>query len=223
MGIIKYIVFLFNLVFAVAGLALLVVGIIYTIEFSDISGAIDQGAIEAFPILTICLGAAIFVIAFLGCCGAIKENKCLLLLYGIIILVIFVLQVALGIWALVEIGDEAALNQSITEDLYEAIDNYYQDNDVKKAVDILQESFECCGSRGPFDWNREHGKNPPGSCCNLNYDETCSSNIFVNGCASVVANTIYDNINVIGIVALVLSLTELAAGVFSLCLRSKID
>lgn len=40
----------------------------------------------AVPILLIVVGAVIFVIAFLGCCGAIKENTCMLMLVSVLII-----------------------------------------------------------------------------------------------------------------------------------------
>ncbi|KAF3859700.1 hypothetical protein F7725_022099 [Dissostichus mawsoni] len=41
--------------------------------------------------LMIAIGVIILVLGFLGCCGAIRENRCLLLLFFISLLIIFVL------------------------------------------------------------------------------------------------------------------------------------
>ena len=34
-----------------------------------------------------------FVVAFFGCCGAIKENKCMMYTYGFLLFVILIAQV----------------------------------------------------------------------------------------------------------------------------------
>ncbi|KAF5904744.1 tetraspanin-9-like isoform X1 [Clarias magur] len=75
----KYMMFLFNLIFWLCGCGLLGVGIWL---------AVSQGSFAtfspSFPSLSaanlvIAIGAIVMVTGFLGCLGAIKENKCLLL------------------------------------------------------------------------------------------------------------------------------------------------
>uniref|UniRef100_A0A8B9S3R1 Tetraspanin 8 n=1 Tax=Apteryx owenii TaxID=8824 RepID=A0A8B9S3R1_APTOW len=47
--------------------------------------------------LLIAVGSIIMVLGFLGCCGAIKESRCMLLLFFIGLLLILILQVTAGI------------------------------------------------------------------------------------------------------------------------------
>ncbi|KAJ8968157.1 hypothetical protein NQ314_002414 [Rhamnusium bicolor] len=63
-----------------AGLALIVVGVLYKLDINDYTSAIpdDYQNIGLAPTLTIIIGSVIFVIAFFGCCGAIRESTCLL-------------------------------------------------------------------------------------------------------------------------------------------------
>ena len=49
---------------------------------------IEQGAY-----MLIACGAFIFVLSFLGYCGAIKESRVLLTSYGIFLIIIFILEV----------------------------------------------------------------------------------------------------------------------------------
>ena len=51
--------------------------------------------IEQAAYILIALGAFIFIISFLGYCGAIKESRVLLTAYGIFLIIIFALQVTL--------------------------------------------------------------------------------------------------------------------------------
>ena len=45
----------------------------------------------------IAVGSIIMILGFLGCCGAIKESRCMLLLFFIGLLLILILQVTGGI------------------------------------------------------------------------------------------------------------------------------
>ena len=53
---------------------------------------IEQGAY-----MLIACGAFIFILSFLGYCGAIKESRVLLTAYGLFIIIIVLLQVRIGI------------------------------------------------------------------------------------------------------------------------------
>ena len=49
--------------------------------------------IEQAAYILLALGGLIFIISFLGYCGAIKESRVLLTTYGIFLIIIFTLQV----------------------------------------------------------------------------------------------------------------------------------
>jgi hypothetical protein len=77
--VVKYLVFFFNLVFAIAGAGLLALGILLKLKNDDIQNFIpDKYHLGLPPILLIAIGSVIFVTAFFGCCGAIKESTCML-------------------------------------------------------------------------------------------------------------------------------------------------
>lgn len=59
---------------------MLAIGILYVVGYDKVTDAIpEEYNLDVAPTATIVIGAIIFVIAFLGCCGAIKENRCLLI------------------------------------------------------------------------------------------------------------------------------------------------
>lgn len=62
------------------GLGLLVVGVIYQVNFTKLTDVIpsELSAVENVPIFAIVVGSIILVISFLGCCGAFKNNTCML-------------------------------------------------------------------------------------------------------------------------------------------------
>lgn len=72
--------FLLTSFFKLAGLALIVVGVIYQLDLNDYTNAVpeDYQSIGLASTLTIAIGCIIFLIAFFGCCGAVRESPCLL-------------------------------------------------------------------------------------------------------------------------------------------------
>merc|ERR1712212_61881 len=101
--------FAFNGIIFLAGAAILGVGIWVKVDSSSILGFIDQ--IEDAPseinqilnvgYLLIAVGAVLLIIGFLGCCGAIKESRCMLLMFFVIVLVVFIAEVAGAVIVLV--------------------------------------------------------------------------------------------------------------------------
>lgn len=73
-----------------AGVAILGVGIWVKVDSGSILnflGKIEDAPAELSQVLNvgyllIALGALLLVIGFLGCCGAVRESKCMLLLVG---------------------------------------------------------------------------------------------------------------------------------------------
>merc|ERR1712241_328536 len=102
---------------------------------------IEQGAY-----ILIAAGAFIFIISFLGYCGAIKESRVLLTAYGIFIVIIALLQVAAIVLAAIykgPAGDEARKFAKYT------LKKYYRDADHRDAVtltwDFMMAELKCCG------------------------------------------------------------------------------
>jgi CD63 antigen len=141
---IKFVVLAFNCIFVLVGAALIAVGTLYQVNFTDITKAIPEayGHLNLIPILTIVVGSIIFIISFLGCCGAIKNSPCLLTTYAVILLVIFVLQIALGVFAFLEIKNESDLEKNVNT----TIDKIFHKTDKpsKELTDLIQKQFQCC-------------------------------------------------------------------------------
>lgn len=65
--------------FQIAGGAILGVGILLKLKNNDIYTFIpDKYHLDLPPIILIIIGSIIFITAFFGCCGAIKESTCML-------------------------------------------------------------------------------------------------------------------------------------------------
>uniref|UniRef100_A0A3B4XMG9 Tetraspanin n=1 Tax=Seriola lalandi dorsalis TaxID=1841481 RepID=A0A3B4XMG9_SERLL len=91
---IKYLLFFFNLLFWVSGCIIL--GVSIYLKVSKDGNQITNESLPGIDLM-IAIGVIIMVLGFLGCCGAIRENRCMLLLFFITLLLIFILLLAAGI------------------------------------------------------------------------------------------------------------------------------
>uniref|UniRef100_A0A8B9P573 Tetraspanin 8 n=1 Tax=Apteryx owenii TaxID=8824 RepID=A0A8B9P573_APTOW len=104
--------------------------------------------------LLIAVGSIIMVLGFLGCCGAIKESRCMLLLFFIGLLLILILQVTAGILGAVY---RSQIETTLNSTLAASIKTLQSSTEESK---VFQEKFqtyerECCGLlNGPEDWGK---------------------------------------------------------------------
>ena len=94
----KYSMFIFNFLFWVCGCIILGVSIWIRVN-KDAQEALNINNSNMFvgADVLIAVGSIIMILGFLGCCGAIKESRCMLLLFFIGLLLILILQVTGGI------------------------------------------------------------------------------------------------------------------------------
>uniref|UniRef100_A0A8C9LAJ3 Tetraspanin-8 n=1 Tax=Pavo cristatus TaxID=9049 RepID=A0A8C9LAJ3_PAVCR len=87
----------------------------------------------------IAVGSIIMILGFLGCCGAIKESRCMLLLFFIGLLLILILQVTGGILGAVYKPQlEAGLNLVLTETVNLLKDNTENAKQVQESWQKFQ-------------------------------------------------------------------------------------
>eukprot|EP01097_Dermamoeba_algensis_P000403 TRINITY_DN113_c0_g1_i1.p1 TRINITY_DN113_c0_g1~~TRINITY_DN113_c0_g1_i1.p1 ORF type:complete len:246 (+),score=36.92 TRINITY_DN113_c0_g1_i1:119-856(+) len=131
MNCVKLCLLVGNLLILVVGLGLVGFGI-----YTKIKGAnIDSFHMNSSEISigVIIVGCFVVVLSFLGCCGSCTENRCLLILFFIVISVLLLAEGGLGITAFV-------LRDKVPDLLKDAWDK--ADNATK--IDV-QNDFSCCG------------------------------------------------------------------------------
>lgn len=155
-NVIKYIMFLFNALILVAGCALVGFGI-YTrtnqsnvTKFSSILGS-DNGLLPTVTITVIVAGSIIIFLSFMGCCGAIKEVKCMLVTFFILLMLIFISFLVGGIlfYAFRYKIEDITLTQ-----LRIQLNTSYGrtgEEAVTEAWDYMQTIFHCCGVSGDIN------------------------------------------------------------------------
>lgn len=129
------------------------------------------------PIILMIVGAAVAIICFLGCCGALKESSCMILSFAILAVVIFLFEIGLGVAGYVK---HTGLKQLMEGQFNSTMSNYKQRDDYRDAWTLLQTELDCCGTYGPEDWESIFpNKTLPAACCsviNLSQSKECTVN-----------------------------------------------
>jgi len=218
-GIVKYLVFLANLLFALAGLGLIIVGIMYKLNIKEVTGVLP-GDFGLAPILSIIIGAIVFITAFLGCCGAVKESTCMLTTYAIVLLTIFIIQVAIGVYVFLQVKNENEFRAKIKANVQNTFDNR-NNPEANETMQVTQRYLHCCGVNGPEDYPSNQ---IPLSCCH-NSDHQCPSlnnEVYHDGCYPKLVELLLNSSQVIGGIAIGIAAIEIIGAVFGLCLASSI-
>jgi len=237
----KVLLIIFNIFFWLTGIALLGFGIYLAVDKS-----LDflQGFVSPYdPMLQragyiLCgVGAVILVIGFCGCCGAWKENVCLLSIYAVCVAIIMCAEIAAGIY--VGIKKDSVMNL-VGKEANETISKNYGNETAtrqngKRAVDGFQRLFNCCGVHYPSDWSliknwmtgRDYGTDRPASCC-LNKEaddvpaqyETCKAlkNYATAGCLPQITSLLDTYFPAVIAVACTIGILELFGIVFAIIL-----
>ncbi|XP_017779170.1 PREDICTED: 23 kDa integral membrane protein-like [Nicrophorus vespilloides] len=215
-AIIKYLVFIFNLVFAIIGLALLSVGVIFQ---SDVKHLDSHDAAGYTALFFIIVGSVIFIISFFGCCGAIKENSCMLTTYASLLLTLLISQVAIGVLYYVYLNDKIDVKQDNLNDVQRLFDNYNRTTDGTAYVDDMQQKLKCCGVDGPSDWKHKI----PSSCC-IDNVSPCRINdpaLYPMGCAEKRYTKYNMLVNSVLYTVIAICTVEFLGMFFAFCLRNS--
>ncbi|XP_030835999.1 tetraspanin-14-like [Strongylocentrotus purpuratus] len=104
------------------------------------------------PILWFALiGVIIFVMATLGCIGALRENTCLLKTYITVLCLMLILEIGGGVALYIFRGQIEEFVANRIDDV--AITNYRDNADFQDIIDGFQTGLKCCGVNGYDDWN----------------------------------------------------------------------
>ncbi|XP_059142758.1 tetraspanin-9-like [Physella acuta] len=147
----KYSMFLFNSVILIAGCGLLGFGV-YTRssenQLSQLSSILGSSLNSAISTALIVSGGVVIVISFFGCCGAIKEVKCML---GSFFILLFVMLLAMVIGGIVVYVYRDNVGDAILTELSKSLNTTYGapgKTEVTRAWDDMQSLFNCCGVYG---------------------------------------------------------------------------
>ncbi|KAJ1182563.1 hypothetical protein NDU88_007750 [Pleurodeles waltl] len=234
---IKYLMFIFNFFIFLCGASLLGVGIWVILDptgFREIVAVNPLLFMGAY--IVVGMGALLFLLGFLGCCGAIRENKCLLLFFFLFILLIFLAELSAAILAFI-------FRDNLSRDFFtKEMKKHYQGSNSSQIFsstwNVVMTTFECCGVNGPQDFEdalyfNSHYPDDlvPEDCCRrtspsrtaefLSKEECLmGGEIYQNteGCYTVILNSLETYVYLAGALAIGVLAIELFAMVSAMCL-----
>lgn len=247
-ALLKYLVVLVNLIFWLAGLAVIVLSTwMLTDPTFYVSITQDETSYYTGIYIFLAVGALMFIVGFLGCCGALKESPCMLVSFFCFLLIIVVAEIAAGAWAY---NNSDRLQEIVRDTVKSTVQEEYGFVDTRtKTFDEIQRGLQCCGANGPRDWaGSKFNKGDrnildltvsslvqvykiPASCCregvssdlcdsirNLGVSAHVPGTIYPEGCVDKLIDTLKKHISIVLGVGIGIGVIELMGLIFSLIL-----
>uniref|UniRef100_A0A4W2DMH1 Tetraspanin-4 n=2 Tax=Bos indicus x Bos taurus TaxID=30522 RepID=A0A4W2DMH1_BOBOX len=222
---VKYLMFAFNLLFWLGGCGILGVGIWLAAtqgNFATLSSSFPSLSAANLLIVT---GAFVMAIGFVGCIGAIKENKCLLLTFFVALLLVFLLEACITI---LFFAYTDKIDRYAQRDLKKGLHLYGTPGNVglTNAWSIIQTDFRCCGVSNYTDWFEVYNATRvPDSCC-LEFSE--SYGLHAPGtwwkapCYETVKMWLQENLLAVGVFGLCTALVQILGLTFAMTMYCQV-
>ncbi|KAB0363684.1 hypothetical protein FD754_007840 [Muntiacus muntjak] len=175
--------------------------------------------------LLIVTGTFVMAIGFVGCIGAIKENRCLLLTFFVALLLVFLLEACITIlfFAYTDKIDKYA-----QRDLKKGLHLYGTPGNVglTNAWSIIQTDFRCCGVSNYTDWFEVYNATRvPDSCC-LEFSESCGLHApgtwWKAPCYETVKMWLQENLLAVGVFGLCTALVQILGLTFAMTMYCQV-
>lgn len=230
--------FISNFIIWVGSILLLVLGVWTVVDKPFLEELLGKEMYATAAYIIIAVGVLAFFVSFLGCFGALKEIKCMLLMYFIITLLLFMVLLVGGILGYVFRGQA---EDRVRTTLIQKLKDYDPNSStarLTRAWDDTQFALKCCGVDSQDDWANLNnnfvssgGERVPRSCCKKNAsgntfacDESPNNdNSFTDGCFMKARDNVKQYGLVIGGVGVVIALIMLMGLVFSMILFKMIN
>ncbi|XP_063477514.1 CD63 antigen isoform X4 [Symphalangus syndactylus] len=193
MKCVKFLLYVLLLAFCACAVGLIAVGVGAQLVLSQ---TIIQGATPGslLPVVIIAVGVFLFLVAFVGCCGACKENYCLMITFAIFLSLIMLVEVA------------AAIAGYVFRDKFKCCGAAnYTDWEKIPSMSKNRVPDSCCV-------NVTVG-------CGINFNEKA---IHKEGCVEKIGGWLRKNVLVVAAAALGIAFVEVLGIVFACCLVKSI-
>ncbi|XP_045414502.1 tetraspanin-4 isoform X1 [Lemur catta] len=222
---VKYLMFAFNLLFWLGGCGVLGVGIWLAAtqgNFATLSSSFPSLSAANLLIVT---GAFVMAIGFVGCIGAIKENKCLLLTFFVMLLLVFLLETTI---AVLFFAYTDKIDRYAQRDLKKGLHLYGTQGNVglTNAWSIIQTDFRCCGVSNYTDWFEVYNATRvPDSCC-LEFSKSCGLHApgtwWKAPCYETVKMWLQENLLAVGVFGLCTALVQILGLTFAMTMYCQV-
>uniref|UniRef100_A0A8B9GV62 Tetraspanin-3 n=1 Tax=Astyanax mexicanus TaxID=7994 RepID=A0A8B9GV62_ASTMX len=129
-------------------------------------------------VVIIAVGGLLFIIGLIGCCATIRESRCGLATFVIILILVFVTEVVVVVLGYIYRA-KVEVNHSIQK-VYNEYNGTNSDA-PSRAIDYVQRQLHCCGITNYLDWrntswfNESRNNSVPLSCCKPNVSNCTGS------------------------------------------------
>jgi len=219
----RFALFVLNFFVFAIGLAAVVMASL-VISKDSVYGDLLASGVFSLPIGVLVAGLAILLLGFLGCCGALKENSCMLQTYAGIVLLLFIAEVVLGVLILVYTDKAESI---ITDAMKDSFNKYgLDDQSLTKSLDAAQHELKCCGVESYEDWSEFSFGNTSGNvaegCC-LEMSKGCGDGVanlpleaaqekvYVRGCYHAIKDDLGGLTIGLGVISVILGLVQLVS------------
>ncbi|ELU03059.1 hypothetical protein CAPTEDRAFT_219331 [Capitella teleta] len=256
----KCLMIIINVIFWLSGVALLSVGLWLLLDdnpfkFLDGVGVVnpmDDPLWSVAIYILIAVGALVFLLGFLGCCGACTNNQCMLFTYIVLVSIVLVVEIVGGIMLVVF---KNKIDDSIQMEMKEGLLTRYMGEDSQDGDSVswnsMQTQLKCCGAYDFTDYKQSswyNNTNPPKkavpyTCCvlkstNMNSTEVVdlqqclddaeamnfdSKYLHTEGCYQSMKSWLDSNAIIIIAVAFAIVFVQIAGLIIACCLRSAIS
>ncbi|XP_058230643.1 leukocyte surface antigen CD53 [Hemibagrus wyckioides] len=198
----KYTMCVVNFIFFLCGAAIFGLGIYMSTTFKYLSLFPSLSAMNLANGLYI-IGIFVTCVSFLGFLGALKENRCLLISFFILLFLLMLAELTVACLLLLY---ENEIDSFIETELKDSLKKVKTEGGggVNTTIDwnVIQKTFDCCGVNNASDW-----ETLPSSC-----------KLAQTGCYSKLKNAIENNLLGTGITVIIICSIEVLGMCFSMTL-----
>ncbi|XP_017287719.1 tetraspanin-4 [Kryptolebias marmoratus] len=213
---VKYLMFVFNLIFWLGGCGLFGVGVWLSFTQAEFSSLpLSFPSLSAANLLLVAAGITM-ITGFLGCLGALKEQRCLLSTFFVILLVLVLTEITL---VLVLHFFHDKVDSKAQADLKEGMKVYNTDPGLRQSWDNVQRMFKCCGVTDKKDWYAVLNNTLPLSCCSAG-EAKCDG--WSEPCYQKAQQWLLDNIPSVLVFGVCIGVVQILALVFSMQMYCQI-
>ncbi|KAM9069005.1 tetraspanin-3 [Antechinus flavipes] len=198
----KTVLVFLNLIFWAAAGILCYVGAYVFITYDDYDHFFEDVYTLIPAVVIIAVGTLLFIIGLIGCCATIRESRCGLATFVIILLLVFITEVVVVVLGYVY---RAKVESEVDRRIHKVYKTYNgtSPDAASRAIDYVQRQLHCCGIHNYSDWENtdwfKETKNQsvPLSCCRTSAS-TCNgslahpADLYSEGCEALVVKKLQD-------------------------------
>lgn len=225
----KSVLLIYTFIFWITGVILLTVGIWGKVSLEVYFSILNENATNV-PYVLIGTGAVIILLGTFGCFATCRASTWMLKLYAMFLSIIFLIEL---IAAIVGLVFRHEIRSSFENGYMEALKQYNSTGDEQsRAVDTIQKTLMCCGSKTYLDWGQTAyftARGFPHSCCKVQVNCTddvlksivkAKDVVYNDGCMSFVTTIMESRMGVVAGISFGIACFQLI-GMFLACCLSR--